>query len=592
MMLQRIRHKWIAGVLEPSLANAARLALGLQPRPDVLTLGRQAYRQLGRPLQPIPGGTPISEVFDKVGGGLLILGEPGAGKTTLLLQLARELLDRAEHDPSQPIPVVVNLSSWARQRKPLAEWLADELVVGYTVPRRQANAWLAQESLTLLLDGLDEVADPHRAGCAAALNTWREEHGLVPLAVCSRTAEFQALATELRVEEAVELQPPTPAEVEDYLGYLEATGTPLGDVRAALESDQELQKLLRSPLMLHVVALAYHGRPALALEAPGSVPAREARLWEAYVARMFEQHPLDPDIGYTTEQAHGWLVWLARMLRDQNQTEFHLDRLTSQWLASPAQQRAVRWVPALISGLTIGLAFGLGFGLGFESVVVGLAFELAVGLAAGLAIGLAGDIEPTEQLSWSWREFRRRWASVLALVPVSGVVCGVVFGVVFGRGFALVGVVGGVLAVVLGFGLTAGLTEGLRDERATPNEGIRLSAKNGLVAGLAFGLAIGLAIGLAVGLAVGLAFGLAVGLAVGLGSGGAACLQHYAIRTALAYARVAPWRYGQYLEAMAQRLLLARGGSAYLFSHRLLRDQLAAANSDVTLAARNIHGDS
>jgi hypothetical protein len=52
---------------------------------------------------------PISEAtgpgfFDEVGGGLLVLGALGAGKTTVL-QLARELLDRAERtrgDQSKP----------------------------------------------------------------------------------------------------------------------------------------------------------------------------------------------------------------------------------------------------------------------------------------------------------------------------------------------------------------------------------------------------------------------------------------------------------------------------------------------------------
>jgi predicted NACHT family NTPase len=42
------------------------------------------------------------QVYDEAGGELLILGEPGAGKTTLLLQLARELLSRAEQDESLP----------------------------------------------------------------------------------------------------------------------------------------------------------------------------------------------------------------------------------------------------------------------------------------------------------------------------------------------------------------------------------------------------------------------------------------------------------------------------------------------------------
>jgi len=119
------------------------------------------------------------------------------------------------------------------------------------------------------------------------------------------------------------------------LATLEATGTPIGDVRTALVSDRELRELLRSPLLLHVVALDYHGRPAPALYAPGTLEQRQAWLWEAYVARMFEQRPLDPGSGYTDEQALDWLAWLARGLRDRGQTEFHLDRLAPEWLPTP-----------------------------------------------------------------------------------------------------------------------------------------------------------------------------------------------------------------------------------------------------------------
>src|SRR5215218_5479969 len=283
VMARRVRHKWVTGVLEPSLADAARLTLGLEHRPDLLDLGTRALRSSDRSLLPFPAGVSLGEVFDQTGGGLLILGAPGAGKTTLLLQLANELLDRAERDPDEPIPVVVSLASWARRRQPLTAWLVDELVDGYSVPRRIARAWMAADAFVLLLDGLDEVAGPHRVACAEAINAYRRDHGLVPLVVCSRTYELQLLAIRLRLEEAVELQPPSDAQIDAYLGHLEATGTPLADVRAALATDQELQALLRSPLLLHVLVLAYHGRPAPALQLPGSLGERQARLWDAHV---------------------------------------------------------------------------------------------------------------------------------------------------------------------------------------------------------------------------------------------------------------------------------------------------------------------
>jgi hypothetical protein len=698
VMLRRVRYKWISGVLEPSLARAARLVLGMDRRPDLLGLGaaRVVHRAGQRP-EPLPADTPISTVFDMVGGGLLILGAPGGGKTTTLLQLCEDLLDRAERDAGMPIPVVANLASWGRHRLPLDAWLVNELADGYQVPQRIAAAWVEQDALALLLDGLDEVADAQRAACADAINAWRHEHGLVPVVVSSRTQELRALGPRLRLEEAVELQPPSDAEVDRYLSYLEATGTPLGDVRNALTTDQELRRLLRSPLLLHVVVLAYHGRPASALHAQGTAQQRQAWLWEAYLTRMFEQRPLDPTDGYTDRTALEWLTWLARSLQDHAQTEFNLDRLAPEWLPTTAQQRRVRAAIGLAGGLAVGPVLGLAFGLigtafglafgpltalasglvggvGFGLVaglVFGLSsgltaavessrqahrsrfslpgnlirrlplglrddaampnrddgpstqtawiavpFGLSTGLTAGLAGGLVGGlgfglyaalaiglgcgltsviastlsgglsdrIEPTEQLRWSWSKLRAGLSRALIGGLVSALVFGPVFGLVGGLSAGLVfGLVFGLVVGLVGV-MAAGLSGGLRDERVLPNEGIRRSAQYslaagltaGLSAGLIGGLASGLALGSRAGLAAGLGFALTFAMTLALGFGGDACLQHYLVRAWLARGRVAPWRYRRFLEAMVQRLLLRRSGSAYLFIHRLLRDYLAS----------------
>jgi hypothetical protein len=687
-----VRYKWITGVLEPSLAHAVRLILGMERRPDLLDLGPRTIYRLGSRPEPLPTDTPISKVFDMVGGGMLIVGAPGGGKTSVLLQLCEELLDRAEQDSGWPIPVVVNLASWGRHRLPLGAWLVDELANGYQVPRRIAAAWVEQDALALLLDGLDEVADTHRVACADAINAWRHEHGLVPMVVSGRTHELQALRSRLRLEEAVELQPLSDAEVDRYLGYLEATGTPLEDVRKAVASDQELRRLLSSPLLLHVVVLAYHGRSAPALYAPGTVQQRQAWLWEAYVARMFEQRPLGPSDGYNDDMALNWLVSLARSLQDHAQTEFQLDRLAPEWLPSPAQQRHVRAATGLAGGLSagpvLGLAFGLiahAFGLSFGLIsslafgfVAGLAFgvvaglifglssgqasgsepsrpphqsrfrlpsglaarlplgsydqgpiphgesqaawvallfgltagltsglvgglvagltfglytAIAVGLGCGLSSviaggfsgGLAGRIVPTEQMRWSWSKLRTGLDRALMGGLVGALVFGSVFGIVSGLAAGLAFGLAFGLVVGLAGAIAAGLPAGLRDERATPNEGIRRSAQYGLIAGLIGGLtagliggvASGLAFGLRAGIAAGLGFALTFALTLGLMFGGDACLQHYLLRAWLVGDRVAPWRYKRFLEAMAQRLLLRRSGSAFLFMHRLLRDYLA-----------------
>src|SRR5206468_231949 len=108
-------------------------------------------QELNHSPRPLPAGTSIVKVFDRMGGALLILGAPGAGKTTVLLELARDLIARAEQDEGHPIPVVFNLSSWATKRLPLKDWLVEELNRRYEVPRRVAQEWLEANSILPLL---------------------------------------------------------------------------------------------------------------------------------------------------------------------------------------------------------------------------------------------------------------------------------------------------------------------------------------------------------------------------------------------------------------------------------------------------------
>ena len=96
-MLKRVRQDWIDGVLKQSLYNVARIELGLETKPDAVEYPLKAIVQVpGRPPAAVLPGITIGKVFDDNGEALLVLGAPGTGKTTLLLELAQELLDRAE----------------------------------------------------------------------------------------------------------------------------------------------------------------------------------------------------------------------------------------------------------------------------------------------------------------------------------------------------------------------------------------------------------------------------------------------------------------------------------------------------------------
>ncbi len=122
--LKRIHNDWIEGVLNRSLYKLVQIKLGIDTELAAVEHPLNAFLQLrDEAPRPLPPGTTVADVFEEHGEALLILGDPGTGKTTLLLELLSQLLLRAEEDVAEPIPVVFNLSSWARRRQSIAKWL-------------------------------------------------------------------------------------------------------------------------------------------------------------------------------------------------------------------------------------------------------------------------------------------------------------------------------------------------------------------------------------------------------------------------------------------------------------------------------------
>jgi hypothetical protein len=147
--------------------------------------------------------------------------------------------------------------------------------------------------------------------------------------------------------------------------------------------------------------------------------------------------------------------------------------------------------------------------------------------------------------------------------------------------------------------LVAGFTDRVMEDKASPNQGIKLSLKNSLVVflfsslpvGLSSGLIVGLlgawSVGLTSGLSVGvlhmwtggltsgLLFGLIGGLAAGLSRGGSAVIKHYALRLILWLNGYMPLNFINFLNYCAKLILLKKVGGGYIFIHRMLLEYFA-----------------
>lgn len=259
VLVDKVKHYWIEGVLEKSLHNQALIELGLEERSKAVVSPLSGIGEFpDEPSRSFPEGTQATDIFDGLGAGrtLLILGEPGAGKTTTLLKLAQSLLDRIEDDLSQPIPVILNLSSWAKKRQPIAEWLVQDLYETFQVFKVLGKIWISEEQLVLCLDGLDEVETKHRNACVEALNQFIQEHGRTEMVVCSRVKDYETLSERLRLRCAIYVQSLTPQQVDHYLAQ---AGEQLAALRTVLNQNTEIKEFARSPLILSVMSLVYQG---------------------------------------------------------------------------------------------------------------------------------------------------------------------------------------------------------------------------------------------------------------------------------------------------------------------------------------------
>ena len=290
ILSDRVRKFWIDGVLEESVHRAARLELDLElmegavdnPWAGVLAATAEGGRTL-------PAGGSPAEIFEELGGSLLILGEPGSGKTVKLLELARDLLDRAEADPSRSVPVVFNLSAWTDPDPTLFDWLVAELSLKYQIPKKVSRVWLERRRLLPLLDGLDEVAGERRSACVEAINAFTERSEAVGVVVCCRLEEYLALRPlRLRLNGAIRLRP---IAREQVLAYTAAAGERLAALATLLRRDSGMLIEARSPLMLRLMVEAYQDLPleALAGEGRDTVASRRKQLMDAYVARRFRR---------------------------------------------------------------------------------------------------------------------------------------------------------------------------------------------------------------------------------------------------------------------------------------------------------------
>ena len=355
LLLEKVCSFWVEGVLQKSLQGLAQIAV-----PQIYCLEAIAHpwdRHLGPILIENSDALPPSSIYDtflKADRSVLILGYPGSGKTTLLISLAQEMIGQARADPKQPVPVLLDLASWARMPLDLGDWVVEELTAKYQIPRRLGRQWIADDELILLLDGLDTVPLANRRACIQIINEFRESNGLTGIVVCSRITEYDQAEQRLKLNGAIALQPINDDQLANYLSQ---GGDAFLELAAVLENSADLYEMAHNPLMLNIMTAVFCGpTDSLSREISGSKMTVDLLL-DAYVERMFGQHALHER--YNQDQTSARLSWLAAQMNHHNQTIFLIEQLQPSWLPGRNWRRLYMILAGAITGLAGGVIMWL-----------------------------------------------------------------------------------------------------------------------------------------------------------------------------------------------------------------------------------------
>lgn len=606
ILLEQVYDQWVKTYLYDTLGDSDTFDIQLDIKPHAVLRG-QRFEKYKDELPDV--SSKILELYKLAEKKLLILGEPGSGKTFLLIQLAEQLLKEARNN-TYVMPVILNLSSWAAKQLPFEEWLIDELKRQYGISKKLGEKWIKFERLTYLLDGLDEVADTHRLDCVKAINSFQKQYKNASIVICSRAKEFGALATELSLDGAIQLQALTEKQIEDYITRDEYEG-----FWECYDKDQTIRELAQIPFMLQSMAYSYRSLIAMQLEL-GEGQNRIQHIFDIYIEKRPKQKP---SCNYTPQQSIHFLTWLASQLVKHDMTQFYIEILQRSWLKNKIIRLVYRWLVSITYGLAIGMTVtffigligglsvclyvtlyvclvfrleyikvsdGLSWHLSKESLVYGLFVGLVGGLFdgligglfIGLVVGLFGGLEKSSHLQRRQKANDGIRASIKngIISGLFGGIAGGVAGGVFGTLFD--GLIGGLfIGLVIGLYGALKLFSNVQYRRA--NDGIRASIKNGIISGLFGGIAGGLFgilfISLFNGLVGGLLGAVVGGLFGGLSGGWDATIQHSMLRWLLYRSGVAPLNYADFLDYAVSTGFMRQIGAGYAFRHDYLRQYFA-----------------
>jgi DNA polymerase III delta prime subunit len=559
---------YLMGQRQPSRSHQEWLLLQAVKQDVNARLSQSLYRNLIIPLEKKAISqqvrdrtwsikTPVADLFDQpeIAGKVLILGHPGMGKTTTLLELAQTLIQKAETDVDDPIPVLCSLNAWQRGQS-ISRWLIAEINTRYGIRKAIIKTWLNEKKLVPLLDGLDGLKPADQERCVQTINRWlTTDHRPLRFVVCCRSEDYRHLKTKLQIDGGIRLELQIALSKDQLQNYFIQLG--YGQLWFQISNDSAIVQNLEIPRLLNSFIWAYQQKVTDLRKQMTDAQSEELTTdaWEQATAQITIARD-DLANAYMEFASYGgmdheaiqrklygkckppnqaqtrqWIRNLAKGLHHQalsdsspephlpSHAQFLIEQLQPSLL--PPRSRKlyvglVRLVVGSVDGLTMGLLAGA-----IAWIAFGLDVGWRIGLITAVMIGVA--------VAWRMRsldgittDLVRVWQISLAR-RLQLLINRLAYGILVGL---LVGILAGLVLAFFPagqFGLTSGLGQGV---------GVGLAAGGwlGLLAGcipdvtLASGVKVGSTANAGIWRAAqqalqALAGGLLGGLGLGVGSG-------------------------------------------------------------------------
>lgn len=337
--------------LEQSLHKAIQIHILKEEKPQPIQRLWDLDVKIGkRPTVRLSPQITISQVFRQSSGKLLILGSQGAGKTTSLLELSQDLLEIAQANFEQPVPVIVNLGTWKNSKQTIPDWLIAEIKSKYDISLNSSKLLVNNQLILPLLDGLDELDLGQQELCLRAINQWlSSETRPKNIAVCTKLEDYKKCRTKLSLHGATFLHPLHEQQIQKYLVACRSK-----ELWEVIKDEPQFLELAKNPLLLNMMILAYEELLIQAWKRLNSDQERRDYLLNAYIRRMlawnlksryyFEGKEPRP------EKARPWLVYLATKMNAAKETEVEPDTLDHTWLQTSGQKSFYRLAMVLTFG--------------------------------------------------------------------------------------------------------------------------------------------------------------------------------------------------------------------------------------------------